>query len=503
MGVRKCLIAVLFVFIIFLPKSVQAQTTAALTDTFPQKTGVDMNKEWKITFSKAVDPASITSSNFKVMDKTRDIGVKVEADKTDAKSVIVELPTLGYVPGKSYTLTISQNVKSQDGKALGKDLTMDFTVSSSMQDGSNYNGLPVITDLDILNNKLTINDKLSINLKASNADKVKYRIYLYKFNYISYTYDFYKELTNGYTNEVSASNAYNFQYGNTLDAGDYKIVAYVKNSSNALGDKADGNTDFDNYYTNYFRCIQGLASDSSKINYKNYNISLNNIISQQYASNSSKYEIKQYWTSASKNIIAYYMNPDNFMDDAGKYMFMRLDQALTNVTADDINAVLKGKGTLEGLGQAFIDASNKYKVNVAYLVFHALQETGNGTTNLASGNLVVSGKKVYNFFGIGAVDESPDTSGAQYAYDNGWFTPEAAVEGGIAFIAQNYIYSTKPIYSDRKTLYTMKWNPSYPASYQYATDVEWAYDISRKIYNLFSTILNKNTISYEVPKYLQ
>lgn len=497
MWMKKLLTAAIFVLLILLPKTVQAVDVNVL----PTKTDVDMNKEWKVTFSKAIDPSSITTDNFKVKDNTRDIGLKVKADKSDSKAVLIELPTLGYVPGKTYTLNVSQNVKSQDGKSLSKPIKMDFKVSSTMVDGTKYSGLPVIYSCSILNKTLNINDKLLLNLKAS-GDKVKYRIFLYKFNYTGYVFENYRELTNGYTNDVDGAN-YNFQYDKLMDEGDYKVVVYVKNSNSALGAHEDRNTDFDNYYTNYFRCVPNIMtnSDMQNITYKNYNISFDKIVGQQFNSNSSQYEIKTYWSLGSSNIISYYMNPDNFMDDKGKYMFMKLDKTLDNVTADDLNAVLKGKGTLEGTGQAFIDAANKYKINVVYLVYHALHESNNGISNLASGNIKINGQSTYNFFGIHAYDSDPDKLGSQYAYDNGWFTAKDALEGGIKFIAENYIYSTNPVFSDRKTLYTMKWNPSYPGSYEYATDVEWAYSISKLMYNSFKQILDKNNITYEIPKF--
>lgn len=497
MVMKKLLAAAIFVLLIFIPKTVQAVDV----NVFPAKTEVDMNKEWKITFSKAIDAQSINSDNFKVMDNTRDIGLKVKADKSDSKAVLIELPTLGYVPGKTYTLNVSQNVKAQDGKSLSKPIKMNFTTSDVMVDGTKYSGLPVIYSCSILNKTLTTNDKLSLNIKAS-SDKVKYRIFLYKFNYVGYRFDNYKELTNGYTNAVDAA-SYNFKYDNLVDAGDYKVVVYAKNSNSTVGAHEDGNTDFDNYYTNYFRCVPNIIGNSGleNITYKNYSISFDKIVDEQFNSDSSKYEIRTYWSTASKNIISYYMNTDNFMDDKGKYMFMKLDKTLDNVTAEDLNAVLKGKGTLDGMGQTFIDAANKYNVNVVYLVYHALHESNSGTSNLASGNIKINEKNTYNFFGIHAYDSDPDKLGSQYAYDNGWFTPKDALEGGIKFIAENYIHSTNPMYSDKKTLYTMKWNPSHPASYQYATDVEWAYTISKLMYNSFKQILDKSNITYEIPKF--
>ena len=44
-------------------------------------------------------------------------------------------------------------------------------------------------------------------------------------------------------------------------------------------------------------------------------------------------------------------------------------------------------------------------------------------------------------------------SGPRFAYDAGWFSPEAAIMGGAKFIAQGYISS------GQDTLYKMRWNP--------------------------------------------
>lgn len=66
------------------------------------------------------------------------------------------------------------------------------------------------------------------------------------------------------------------------------------------------------------------------------------------------------------------------------------------MSESEVNQLLKGKGILENRGKVFLEAQEKYEVNVIYLVSHALVETGNGKSELAKG--IKDGKKrYYNF----------------------------------------------------------------------------------------------------------
>ena len=51
--------------------------------------------------------------------------------------------------------------------------------------------------------------------------------------------------------------------------------------------------------------------------------------------------------------------------------------------------VLNNHGTLTGKAQAFIDAGKEFNLNEAYLISHALLETGNGKSILALGIPVI------------------------------------------------------------------------------------------------------------------
>ncbi|WP_147525012.1 SH3 domain-containing protein, partial [Anaerosalibacter massiliensis] len=188
------------------------------------------------------------------------------------------------------------------------------------------------------------------------------------------------------------------------------------------------------------------------------------------------------------------------------YQFLVLSGP-SGVSADDLNNALRGKGILAGKGQAFIEAGKQHNVNELYLLSHAFLETGNGTSKLATGILVdkVDGKAVtprvvYNMFGIGAADKDPLRLGAEYAYKEGWFTPEAAIIGGAKFISKSYI--NNPNYQ-QDTLYKMRWNPISPGSHQYATDIGWAVKQTRNIDIMVEIYAQSSSanLKFDIPKY--
>ncbi|MBU8881146.1 N-acetylglucosaminidase [Bacillus sp. FJAT-29790] len=211
------------------------------------------------------------------------------------------------------------------------------------------------------------------------------------------------------------------------------------------------------------------------------------------------------WKNAKSEDIAKYLNPFNVKQNTPEYFqFLVLSQN-AGISVNELNnRILTDKGILQGKGLAFIQASNNYNINEIYLISHAFLETGNGTSVLANGILVdsvdgkpVEPKIVYNMYGIGAVDRCPDTCGAETAYKNGWFTPEAAIIGGAEFISTRYI--NNPTYK-QDTLYKMRWNPETPGSHQYATDIGWAFKQVTTIKKLYDLVENY-TLYFDVPVY--
>lgn len=132
---------------------------------------------------------------------------------------------------------------------------------------------------------------------------------------------------------------------------------------------------------------------------------------------------------------------DKFMDiDKSQTDFQFIDiSKKVDVSEKQVKEILKDKGILKGKEKAFIDAQEKYDVNVIYLMSHAFIETGNGNSELASGVKMSNGKTFYNFYGIGAFDQDAVETGSSYARKKGWTSPEKAINGGAEFIKKDYL----------------------------------------------------------------
>ncbi|WP_313127213.1 N-acetylglucosaminidase [Proteiniclasticum ruminis] len=183
--------------------------------------------------------------------------------------------------------------------------------------------------------------------------------------------------------------------------------------------------------------------------------------------------------------------------DSSSMIFMDLTSQIT-ISPDKLNSYLSGKGKLENQADAFIEASKLYNINLAYLVAHAILETGHGKSSLANGTTVVNGKVVYNFYGIAAYDNDALNSGSKYAYNMSWFDPASAIKGGAEWISRNYINNST---HKQNTLYKMRWNYSNPGNHQYSTDIEMPSKISNIMFSNLLNISENYKMNFIVPTY--
>jgi hypothetical protein len=63
-------------------------------------------------------------------------------------------------------------------------------------------------------------------------------------------------------------------------------------------------------------------------------------------------------------------------------------------TAEDLNKYLKGKGVLEGQGQAFLNAQKKYGISASVLAGICIHESGNGKSRLAKTKNNIGGVRI-------------------------------------------------------------------------------------------------------------
>jgi beta-N-acetylglucosaminidase len=232
-------------------------------------------------------------------------------------------------------------------------------------------------------------------------------------------------------------------------------------------------------------------TESIPVTYKDYGITLDEFADMQMTVSPTIFTNGLY--AAEREDVLEYANPENLTSGYDKYQFMDLG-ASNGIDAAALDLYLGGKGVLDGQGSAFKAAADANNLSEVYLVIHACLESGNGTSELASG-IEYNGKTVYNLFGIGALDSAPVEGGAQYAYEHGWTSVEKAIRGGAEWISENYI--NNPSYK-QNTLYKMRWNPNKPAQHQYATDIAWASKQARDMSGMFEAF---PTASYhfEVP----
>ncbi|MBV7272701.1 glucosaminidase domain-containing protein [Clostridiaceae bacterium UIB06] len=496
-----------FLFIlIFILGIVQFKASAAESylDKVP-KTDISTSKEWIIKFNNNLDSTTINNKNITVTDENeKSVPVSISLG-SNPNLVVVSPIVAGYDPGAKYNLIISSDVKSSSGQKLANTVKLQFTTSNRYIDCTSYEDLPEIDSMKFEYTPLLSNQKQGFFINAKNTDEVQYRVFVH-----SYTDDksVYEELTDGYTTlnngKITALKTLTADTNGTK----YKVIIYAKRK-NVQGAHKDSNTDYDNYYTDYMRCINQVDTDNStNTTFTRYDVSIDEMTNTQ-ANLTDKavfVETNKFDNAASKNQIEYYVNPNNFLDNYGKYQFLKLSYT-DGITADNLNNILQGKGILEGKGQVFLDAAKSNNINVAYLVAHALLESGNGTSVLANGGAkdsngnYIYGVPVYNFFGIGAVDSDAIGGGTKTAYDNKWFTPDDGIKGGANWIAASYINNAK---YKQDTIYKMRWNPEKPGEHQYATDISWAFkqipktiDCMKLVYDQVQNV----TLNFDIPKF--
>lgn len=309
------------------------------------------------------------------------------------------------------------------------------------------------------------------------------------------------------------------------------LSSYVKNNNMAwtpsapgeytirIRARAAGRANYDVEVLIYDYVISGLI-----INYLDYSYALSDMVSIQMRSGgpvTDRPDDGLSWVIATQDEVKYFVNPDQWKSDIQMYQFLTL-KAVEGITEADANNMLRNKGVLHDKGAAFLQAQQAYNVNVAYLVSHALLETGNGTSQLATGVYVdtvdgkqVEGKTVYNMYGIGAYDSDPIRLGAEYAYKQGWDSVDKAIIDGAYWIGRYYIhrdtYNGDPA---QDSIYKMRWNPeavqiqynqgksteAVLTKHQYATDIAWASKQVERIKELLD-LCEHPILEFNIPKY--
>ncbi|MCI9149179.1 MAG: SH3 domain-containing protein [Lachnospiraceae bacterium] len=167
------------------------------------------------------------------------------------------------------------------------------------------------------------------------------------------------------------------------------------------------------------------------------------------------------WVGASPEIISYYMDPRNFLNETDIFQFETLGYQ-TYQSAADVQNVLNGTFMAGALrddasrtyANTFVEAGQGAGVNPLHLAARCRQEQGQGTSPLISGTY--SGfEGYYNYFNIGAYGTPSSVlynRGLTTAKNNGWNSVYSSIVGGSTHLADKYINKRQD------TLYFQKFN---------------------------------------------
>lgn len=205
------------------------------------------------------------------------------------------------------------------------------------------------------------------------------------------------------------------------------------------------------------------------------------------------------WVGASREVIAYYMDPRNFLTTSGIFQFMQ--QSYNEQTVEeDVRKIISGTfmankytttaddpydGSYEKL---LIGAGKAAGIDPCVLAAAIIQEQGSkGTSSLISGTYK-GYEGYYNFFNVGASGATTAlviTNGLKTAKEKGWNSIPAAIVGGAEFYKSGYINRYKDVIKNQDTYYYQDFNVQNPKElwHQYAQAV---FDANSK-----GTVLNK------------
>lgn len=163
------------------------------------------------------------------------------------------------------------------------------------------------------------------------------------------------------------------------------------------------------------------------------------------------------WVGASKEAIAYYMDPRNFLTADSRILqfeSLKYEEGVQNETG--LAAILADSFMdRSDYCTYFMNAGKEANVSPYLLASRVLQEVGKNGSSTTTGNYK-GYEGYYNFFNIGATANADGTGAVenalQYAREKGWDTPEKSIIGGAKIIGLNYVAK------GQNTFYFQKFN---------------------------------------------
>lgn len=236
------------------------------------------------------------------------------------------------------------------------------------------------------------------------------------------------------------------------------------------------------------------------------------------------------WVNASKDIVAYYLDPRNFLNDPYVFQFLSLAYDDKTQTKEAVQKLLNSTfmatakindmdGVAVSYALTFMRAGAQSGASPYFLVSRVIQEVSAGGSRSTSGT-EPGFAGIYNYYNIGASSSiDPVKLGLTFAlygsnnpasyqmspenqakYLIPWNSPYRAIIGGSIYIAGNYILK------GQNTLYFQKFDVTDDGNgryqHQYMTNIQAMVGESNTLYNAYSksSILDV-PLNFRIPVY--
>lgn len=222
------------------------------------------------------------------------------------------------------------------------------------------------------------------------------------------------------------------------------------------------------------------------------------------------------WYAANSQIVAYYLDPRNFLTEKEIFMFENLGYNSNYQTLEVVQKILNNTD-LYNHANDYIEAAtyNGNNISPVSLAARSRQEIvkSDGTlSNAANGSGKINEISYYNAYNLGAfstcvnpvacaIDFASGYEGTRTTYNRPWTTLRDSILNGASYIANGYINQKQ------NTLYFQKWNVTSNIygnySNQYMTNIKAAVSEANSTYSAYSKIngLLDSTIEFIIPVY--
>lgn len=126
---KKFIYIAAFILPIVFSTSLLAPNASAPTKQWDQFTNVDVDKEWMITFNRAIDERSV-ANNVYLLDGTKKVAITTTIE--DRNKLVIE-PKENLKNNHSYKLVVTNGVSGTNGHSLNQEVTIPFSTKTYIE----------------------------------------------------------------------------------------------------------------------------------------------------------------------------------------------------------------------------------------------------------------------------------------------------------------------------------------------------------------------------------